>query len=200
MHTQSTPEISSHHHFAQTGQTENILISRKNLDKALFVGKHYRFDLGSGEQVFNTASIDIAVTAPRAVCHRPRFQKAKDVTVRCSLLDTQNNQIIDLEFTQAGVTDLKFKKGEIKDGHTKMVKPIVNATQLTDALTTIYRAVRSEVEPQHKQNLQGDMMMAPEFAIMPQGKTSVIQFKPVKPETKPACQNNCPGCKRFNFL
>lgn len=130
--------------FKNNATAPNIMITRGDLNKALFIGKHYAVDLISNRQVFISDSVDVIVSAPAPMLHRPRNQPVRDHVIFCQLKDVSKNKRIDLVFTQQGQC-LHYKRGNSVDNHN-IITPIKDGNDLCAALGEIYKAVRSEVD------------------------------------------------------
>ena len=185
-----------------------ILISRKDLNSALFMGEHYQYDHKSNQQMFFSEAIDITVTAPRAVLHRPRNQpRQSDYVIHCTLRDVKTNQTIDLDFKQRTL-ELEFIKGRISsDNDNSQSKDITSAQDLSDTLLKIYKTVRGEVdklwlsdvanklEAREIAGQQLDTGMMPKIGQYTSGKFTIMNFMPSMQEQQPNCNKNCRKCK-----
>ena len=186
---------------------KKIIISRRDMNAALFMGKHYSCDFPGNQQIFMSKSVDVTITAPQVQCHRPRNQSQSDYIVHCTLRDLKNNKLLDMAFKQKGY-DLEFIKGTIgSDKGPQTPESITSAKTLGNTLAQIYKTVRSEVDKKWAADLEIarearemagqrlDTGMMPGFELWQGRSETIIRFASPCREQMAHCQKKCNKCK-----
>lgn len=129
-------------------KNDDIYITRHNLHQALYLGDHYektRYGF-----VFMSNSVDVEITIDTPKLMAPRVNSIKPQIVRCTLRDERSKSLIELDFEELpDGHSLKFHRGiEIDETGKKPETEITTAQDLQQTLINIYRAVRSEADPQ----------------------------------------------------